>query len=90
MPKNPKNIDKYFWDGTLKISEEHKLRRLLEYASFPDLIAYPFENLHKYLPAVNIDRLRTSQKRKDFIKLILPHLPYSHTWDDVINRLITS
>jgi hypothetical protein len=40
-----KNMDKYFWDGKQNISGEYKLKRILEYASFPDLIAYPVEEL---------------------------------------------
>lgn len=83
-----KNIDKYFWDGGLNISGEYKLKRILEYASFPDLIAYPVEYLKKYLPTINIDELRTSQKRKTFIKLIMPLISKSQSWDDIIKRLI--
>jgi len=85
-----KNMDKYFWDGKSNISEEVKLKRILEYASFPDLIAYPFEELRKYLSSINIDRLRTSRKRKTFIKLILPFVSQSESWDDIIYRIIHS
>lgn len=84
----PKNIGKYFWDGNLNISGDYKLKRILEYASFPDLIAYPVAELKKYLPAINIDRLRTSRKRKTFIKLIMPFVSQSQGWDDIINRMI--
>ena len=83
-----KNLKKYFWDGDQNISEEYKLRRILEYASFPDLITYPVEDLKKYLPAINIDRLRTGEKRKEFMKLILPFLSDSKCWDDIFDRLI--
>lgn len=83
-----KNMNKYFWDGELNITEEYKLKRILEYASFPDLIAYPIEDMKKYLPTINIDGLRTSQKRKTFIKLIVPLLSKSQSWDDIINRLV--
>ena len=34
MPKKP---DKYFWDGEDHISEEYRLKRILEYASFPEM-----------------------------------------------------
>ena len=84
----PRRTNKYFWDGDVHLSEAHKLKRMLEYASFPDLIAYPVEDLKKYLPAIHIDGLRTSEKRKAFIKLIVPLLPDSQTWDDIIDRLI--
>jgi len=83
-------MDKYFWDGKRNISEEFKLKRILEYASFPDLIAYPFEELKKYLSSINIDGLRTSRKRKTFIKLIMPFVSQSESWDDIISRIIHS
>lgn len=83
-----KSMDKYFWDGNVNISGEYKLKRILEYASFPDLIAYPIEDMEKYLPTINIDGLRTSQKRKTFIKLIMPLISESQNWDDIVNRLI--
>jgi len=83
-----KRINKYFWDGNINISGEYKLKRILEYASFPDLIAYPVEELKKYLPSINIDKLRSSQKRKTFIKLIMPLISESQSWDDIINRLV--
>ena len=85
-----KSMDKYFWDGKQNISGEYRLKRILEYASFPDLIAYPVRELKKYLYAINIDELRTSQKRKTFIKLIMPFVSQSQSWDDIINRMIES
>lgn len=84
-----KNMDKYFWDGDSQLSEEYKLRRILEYASFPDLISYPVKDLREHLPGIHIDDLRTSGKRKQFIKLIMPFLSESDNWDDVINKLIS-
>ena len=84
----PKKLDKYFWDGDTHISEEYKLKRILEYASFPDLITYPVEDLKKVLPVIDIDGLRTSQKRKAFIKLIMPFVPDAQSWEDMINQLI--
>ncbi|MFQ5706649.1 MAG: hypothetical protein ACE5HO_04320 [bacterium] len=83
-----KSLNKYFWDGELNMSGEYKLRRILEYASFPDLIAYPIEDVKRYLPAIEIAALRTNQKRKTFLKLIKPLLPESQSWDDLIPRLI--
>lgn len=79
---------KYFWDGDQHLSEQFKLRRILEYASFPDLIAYPFEDMKKYLPDMHLDRLRTSEKRKGFLKVIVPFLSDSNDWDEVFDKLI--
>ncbi len=56
----PKTRDKYFWDGASGMSEEFKLKRMLEYASFPDLLSYPLENLKKYISVIDVDKLRTT------------------------------
>ena len=82
-----KQIDKYLWDGASNISGEYKLKRIIEYASFPDLISYPLEDFKKYLPAIRIENLRTSKKRKEFIKCILPFLSGSQTWEEIIDKL---
>jgi len=83
-----KRFHKYFWDGDRNLSDEFKLIRIIEYASFPDLIAYPFEDMKKYLPGLNIDQLRTSEKRKKFMKIILPLLASSNDWDELFDNLI--
>ncbi len=79
---------KYFWDGEQNLSDKFKLTRILEYASFPDLIAYPFEDIKKFLPDLNLDHLRTSEKRIEFLKVIRPFLANSNNWDEVFDRLI--
>ena len=84
-----KNLNKYFWDGAENISGEYKLKRILEYASFPDLITYPIDKLKKFLPLINIETLRTSPKRKKVVKLILPLLAEAQNWDELIDRLVT-
>ncbi len=83
-----KNLDKYFWDGAENLSEPFKLKRILEYASFPDLISYPFDKVQKYLSDLEIDKLRTSEKRRQFIKLISTFVPASRSWDDVFDRIL--
>ncbi|NIA30814.1 MAG: hypothetical protein GWP06_12990 [Actinobacteria bacterium] len=65
------------------------MRRILEYASFPDLIHYPLNELKMYLPELNIDTLRTSKKRIAFIKLINPLLSESESWDDVLTKFVS-
>ena len=80
--KKRKRISEIKWE------DEFKLIRILEYASFPDLIAYPFENMKKYLPDLNIDRLRTSENRIGFLKVIRPFLVNSSNWDEVFDNLI--
>jgi len=83
-----KGFAKYFWDGDSNLSDKFKLQRILEYASFPDLIAYPYEDLKKYLPAMNIDRMRTSEKRKHFLKIIIPFFANANNWDELFHQLI--
>ncbi len=84
----PKNLDKYFWEGQQNLSGEFKLKRILEYASFPDLVAYPFDELKAYLDRINVDQLRTSEKRKSFMKMIKPLIAQTQTWDEVIEAII--
>ena len=79
---------KYFWDGDSNLSDKFKLRRILEYASFPDLIAYSFEEMKKILPDMNIDQMRTSEKRKGFLKIITPFLADANNWDELFDNLI--
>ncbi len=82
-------FNKYFWDGQSNLSGTYKLKRILEYASFPDLIHYPWNELKMYLPELDIDSLRTSEKRITFIKFIAPYLNESESWDDVLTKIVT-
>lgn len=50
---------KYFWDGTTGWSEAYILRRILEAASFPDLIHYPFDKVKRHFDEIDIGKLRT-------------------------------
>ena len=83
-----KRFHKYFWDGDRNLSDEFKVIRILEYASFPDLITYPFEDMKKYLPSIDLDRLRTSSKRIGFLKVMLPFVVNSSNWDEAFDKLI--
>jgi len=85
-----KRMDKYFWDGEQNMSGEFKLKRILEYASFPDLIHFPISEMKEYLPTLDIDKLRTGQKRKDFIKLIKPYVDRFQNWDEIFEEILTS
>ena len=75
--------DKYFWDGDRNISPQYRLRRYLEYASFPDLLDYPFDEFKRYLPEISIERLRTSEKRKKMLQALYPYLDKAHSWDSL-------
>jgi len=83
-----KRLNKYFWDGQTNLSESFILRRIIEYASFPDLLLYPFDRLKNNISSINIDRLRTSEKRKEFIKLLSPYIELSETWDEAVMKMV--
>ena len=79
---------KYFWDGDAFTSGPYRLRRILEYGSFPDLLAYPFDEIKRNLPFIDIDNLRTGEKRKRFLRLIFPLVKKADTWDKLFDMLI--
>ncbi|MEI6127912.1 MAG: hypothetical protein WCQ99_15300 [Pseudomonadota bacterium] len=82
-----KKFKKYFWDGEKNLSEASRLQRIIEYASFPDLISYPFDEFKANIGQVNIDRLRTSENRKRLMKQALPHADRCTSWHELFRRL---
>lgn len=83
MP-NVNKLDKYFWDHTNNTSTLFKLKRLLEYANFSDLIKVPFKDIKENLKEIDIERLRVSEIRKMFIKKLQLVEPNCSTWDEAI------
>ena len=81
---NEDKLNKYFWDHTHNASPVFKLRRLIEYAQFPDLLKIPFDEIKQGLGELNVERLRTSEKRKEFIKRLLKVINKSSAWEDAI------
>ena len=68
------NIDrKYFWDGTQNLTDDFIIRRMLEYAIFPDIIKLPFDRARGYLFKTNINRSWCDEKRKQLFKIFLPY-----------------
>ncbi|HRK26227.1 MAG TPA: hypothetical protein PK239_02950 [Chitinophagales bacterium] len=89
-----KRFLKYFWDTGAStgidpdtLSPTFRLKRLIEYASFPDLINYDFEEVKTYLPQINIDRLRANEYRKEMLKAIIPYLPTTNDWEEAIMQM---
>ncbi|MHB8090927.1 MAG: hypothetical protein ACYDH8_04900 [Syntrophales bacterium] len=75
---------RYFWDGGADFcSGPYRLRRVIEYASFPDLLMYPFEEVKEYLPQIVIQHLRTSQNRIEFMQLVKEKAGLADTWDEI-------
>jgi len=81
------NLQKYFWDHTENASDTFKLRRLIEYASFPDLIKLPFDFVKTNLNAIDTARLRTSQTRIRFIGRMKGVIDDCQTWDDAVFKI---
>lgn len=83
-----KRFHKYFWDGLDNWSPEFQLRRIIEYAGFPDLIKYPFEEVKDNLSKIRLENLRTGELRKEFIIHLAPFVKDANDWEDAIWKMI--
>ncbi len=83
---NPK-LNKYFWDHTLLASDGFKLKRLLEYASFPDLLKIPFDFVKENIESLDPTTLRTSTTRIRFTAKIKEFINDCHNWDELIFKI---
>jgi hypothetical protein len=81
------NLQKYFWDHTENASDTFKLKRLFEYASFPDLLKLPFDFVKANLNGIDTSRLRTSQTRIRFIERMKGDIEGCNTWDDMVFKI---
>jgi hypothetical protein len=75
---------KYFWDHTRNASDLFKLKRLLEYASFPDLLKIPFEIIKSNIHLIDVETLRTSGTRRRFVKELQNYIHSSSDWDETL------
>lgn len=80
-------LKKYFWDHTENASDAFKFKRLVEYASFPDLITVPFDFVKHNIDTVNIERLRTSEVRKEFVGRVKSIIHQCNSWHDAVYRI---
>jgi len=78
------SLNKYFWDQTLNSSTNFKIKRLFEYASFPDLLKVPFEQVKKEICLIDLEKLRTGGKRIAFLKNIRDCVSFVDTWDEAL------
>ncbi len=83
-----KRFIKYFWDGAENISEEFKLKRIIEYASFPDLINYSFDSIKMYIDKIDVDKLHTDWKRKVFLGKLTMIIRNCRNWNEVFEKMI--
>lgn len=81
---------RYFWDGAGNLSDSFKLRRLLEYASFPDMLTIPWELVVREISNIDIEKLRTSENRRRFLAHLLPYVATSESWLEATRRMIAA
>jgi len=79
---------KYFWDGKDGWPSHYQLRRIIEYASFPDLIKYPFGEVKLHIDKLNLEKLWTGEKRKQFMIFLKPYIYKSDSWEEAIRKMI--
>jgi hypothetical protein len=79
----------YFWDGSENLSTSFKVQRMIEYGSFPDMINYPFMEFQEGIANLDLEKLRTSEKRKKFILMAKPYIAGSQNWEEIVEKMIT-
>lgn len=80
-------LDKYFWDHTQNASDAFRLKRLLEYAGFPDLLKVPFDFVKQNIRSIDSSRLRTSEVRKRFVKRISGVVDDCNNWEEAVYKI---
>ena len=85
--QNIENLNKYFWDHSQNASDEFKLKRLFEYASFPDLITIPFDFVKTNINRIEPSRLRTSETRIRFVTCIKEVIDNCENWDQTVYKI---
>ncbi|MCK4766343.1 MAG: hypothetical protein KAW12_29375 [Candidatus Aminicenantes bacterium] len=80
-------LDKYFWDHTGNASDAFKLKRLFEYASFPDLLKIPFDFVKTNINEIDASRLRTSKTRIIFITRMKEVIKNCSAWDEIVYKI---
>ena len=83
-----KRFHKYFWDGMENWGSDYELCRIIEYASFPDLIHYPYNEVQANIDKLPLSKLRTSEERKEFITRLAPLFLSPIPWEDAIWKMI--
>jgi hypothetical protein len=84
----PTMQNNYFWDGSENLSTSFKVQRIIEYGSFPDMINFPFKEFQEGIKNIDIEKLRTSEKRKRFMIVAKPHIADSQNWEEIVEKMI--
>ena len=83
-----KKYDKYFWDGKSGWSDSFILQRIIEYATFEDLVQYPYNEVKMHINALQLDKIRTGSRRKQFIIYLKPYILVSNSWEEAIEKML--
>lgn len=78
----------YFWDYTSDASSVFRLRRIIEYAWFPDILRYPYSEFQEHIHEIDLSKLRTSEKRIRLFQALLPYFEKCNSWDELFDRFI--
>jgi len=70
------------------MSDQFALRRMLEYAAFPDILRIPFDKLKDGLLQIDLGSLRTDEHRIEFIRVILPHLKAATSLEEAVYKMV--
>lgn len=79
--------DKYLWDGTENLSDDFLVRRMIEYAAFPELIKIPARQVYDFLLKNGFDRLRCDETRKKYLQLIMPYIKDTDDWEEATLKM---
>ncbi len=80
--------DKYLWDGKENLSDDFLIRRMIEYASFPELINVPAGLVYKFLSKNGFKRLHCDETRKKYLELIMPYIKDTDDWKTATLNMI--
>jgi len=57
-------------------------------ANHPDMINFPFKEFQEGIEQINLEKLRTSEKRKRFITMARPYISTSNSWEEIVEKMI--
>ena len=100
MQKLHRRYYPYFWSGISPLEPQKskdinnlhpafKLKRIIEYASFPDLLKYPFSEFKDHIDEIDIDKFwPRGGKREKLIRELLPYVKDSDSWEELFKKYI--
>jgi len=80
--------DKYLWDGKENLSDDFLIRRMIEYASFLELIRLPTSDVYHFLKKYGTKRLRCDETRKIYLERLMPYLLDNKDWKEATLQMI--